>query len=185
MRRALDYKLGRSGIGIDPLGRTLRLEPFIGKLPDIYPVDNFPKGLPLSDYGNKDAGCCAVAAPAGQVWLWTNAANPPAVVIPTEMVLDAYCDVTASEGAEYNPMTGENDNGCVMLDVMKHWRKVGIGGHKIDAFGTVGASSLRAAIWIWGGALLGLSLPDDWREQMDKGDVWDILKYPPNPDNGH
>ena len=31
-------------------------------------------------------------------------------------------------------MTGLNDNGAVILDVLNYWRKTGIGGHPISAY---------------------------------------------------
>lgn len=186
MRRSTQYKLGRVVPGVDPKGRTLCMDKYMRALPPgIYPVVNDGNMVePLPAFGNLDAGDCTLATAAGAVLFMSYAANPPAVEIATDIVLDAYSDVTASEGAEYNEMTGENDNGCVMLDVLKYWRKQGIGGHKIDAFGTVSQEHLADAIWLFGGVCLGLSLPDDWQEQLPSG-VWDILDKPPDPSNGH
>jgi hypothetical protein len=190
MRRDAVYKLGRTGPGIDPLKRTLDMGQFMKPYYIDPALDNRAGILAgFSDFGNTGAGDCTCATFA-QARMFLSAMSSRSnmavvtsgtpIVTPTPEVIAWYRQVTKNEGAEYDPATGQNDNGCDFLDVCKFQRKVGF----IGAFGTVGASRLKDAIWLFGGVCLGLSLPDDWRDQMESG-VWDILDAEPNRNNGH
>jgi hypothetical protein len=59
-----------------------------------------------------------------------------------------------------DPQTGEE--GAIELDVLRDWRKHGVGRHRIGAFARVSTSDHRlvqAAAWIFGGLYIGLALP--------------------------
>jgi hypothetical protein len=135
---------------------------------------------PLPDFGNFDAGCCTCASIALAEMFSSTVARNATIIRSKARVLADYSDVGAIEGAAYDPSTGANDNGCNMLDVLNYMRKQG----RIIAFGDTAKDHLYDSLWLYGFVLLGLSLPDDWREQMPSG-IWDLVGKRPNPDNGH
>ena len=116
---------------------------------------------------NDKIGDCTVAACGHQIQQWT--ANAGSQRTPSDAeILSAYEKVSG-----YRRGDQATDDGADLLDVMKYWRKSGIGGHKIGAFASVDPGNfdhLRAAVWIFGGAVLGLALPQSARDQ----DVWDV-----------
>lgn len=61
--------------------------------------------------------------------------------------------------------------GWFLLDCMKVWKRDGLFGTKVDAFVSVEKSIelIKAAIWIFGGIKIGLSMPRAWEYR----DVWD------------
>jgi hypothetical protein len=117
---------------------------------------------------NDQLGDCAVAAPAH--FLQAVTANVSAeVTIPDAAVLEAYKAISGYNG---DPST---DTGCVLLDVLKYWRKVGIGGHKIVAFVAVNRrdpAELKIALNLFGGLIAGLELPVSCRRQK----VWAVAR---------
>ena len=95
----------------------------------------------------------------------------------------------------YNPADPTSDQGGVELDVLNDWRQQGFAGHTLDAFtaidlGTQGAGLvtcaseirnqqaeygaarhlIQSAIWLFGGAYIGVELPLTAQKQ----DVWDV-----------
>lgn len=79
----------------------------------------------------------------------------------------------------YNPKTGQNDNGCVMQDVLSYWRKTGIGGHKILAFAQVDHTNqdeLRAAMNTFGSLYIGINFPGSAMDQFNESKPWDVVK---------
>lgn len=74
------------------------------------------------------------------------------------------------------------DEGGVLLDILKNWRKDGIDGHKLLAFAQihlpsynnkviVSPAEIKRAIWMFGGAYVGVQLPVSAQNQ----DVWDVV----------
>jgi len=124
----------------------------------------------VKDWGmmlNDKLGCCTVAAPGHEIQQWTANAGSQQTP-PDDSILSAYEAVSG-----YRPGQPETDRGANMLNVLKFWRKTGIGGHKIGAFASVDPTNfdhIRAAIWIFGSAYLGISLP----KSAQKQDVWDV-----------
>ena len=155
------YKLGKQPARFDH--RTLRLARYVSKLPQpplepswVTHVNNWPM------YMNDQIGDCAIAGAAHCDEQWLQYANPggasPGVVMLNDnQVLKAYMDISG-----YTPGDPSTDTGCVLLDVLKYWRKRGIGGHKIDAFVSVNPKNLQEvaqAIWLFGNVYVGLMLP--------------------------
>ena len=69
-----------------------------------------------------------------------------------------------------DPLTGEE--GAIELDVLRYWRKRGIGGHRIGAYAAVGTHDhelTRTAAWLFGGLYIGLALPLTAQSQ----ETWD------------
>lgn len=148
------------------------------KLANYLPIPAFPEERKWSEkvknYGmmrNDKIGCCAVAGPAHMIQAWTANASKE-TIISDEDVVKIYSKLSG-----YNPVTGENDNGLVLLDVLKEWRNVGFCGHKIGAFAQVNhrnISEIKAAINLFGGTLNGIGLPVSAQKQV----IWDT------PSNG-
>jgi hypothetical protein len=164
---AIPGKLGRKAAAHDP--RTLSLSKYI--LPELPAA---PSEVDFSDkvtkWGmmlNDKIGDCTVAACAHQIQQWT-AATGKEQTPSDDSILSAYEAVSG-----YRPEHPETDGGAEVLDVLKYWRKLGIADHKIGAFASVDPSNfdhVRAAVWIFGSAYLGLNLP----KSAQKQDVWDV-----------
>jgi hypothetical protein len=118
---------------------------------------------------NDRAGDCTFATSGHAVQVWT-ANNGNQIIIPDEDILKGYSDVSG-----YDPQTGENDKGCVELDVVKYLRNTGIGGHKIFAFTEIPVSRIdliKAAINLFGCVRLCAALPLSAQNQI----IWTTPK---------
>ena len=116
-------------------------------------------------YGNDRIGDCTTAAAGHMIEAWSAAARGQAVEISDAAVLDAFDHVKVVD-----PATGEE--GAVELDVLRYWRKSGIGQHKIGAFARVAVHDptlVRSAAYLFGGLYIGLALPLSARWQL----TWD------------
>jgi hypothetical protein len=116
---------------------------------------------------NDSLGDCTIASIGHGVQVLT-ANSGTEMTLPDQAILEAYEAVSG-----YNPVTGANDNGAVELDVLNYWRQVGVGGHKLDAYAALHPQSQRElmeAIYLFGGAYLGLALPLAWQSAS----VWDV-----------
>lgn len=116
---------------------------------------------------NDVIGDCTIAGAAHQIQTWT-ANNGNEITIPDTEILKAYEKIGG-----YNPNDPNSDRGCVELDVLKYWRKTGIGGDKIFAFTTTepkNKAHVCASIFLFGGAYLGLALPLSAQNQK----VWSV-----------
>lgn len=117
---------------------------------------------------NDRLGCCAIATVAHQRRAWTANDSPGgAAQVTDEQVLAGYARIGG-----YRPGNPRTDNGCVMLDVMRTWRRESVCGAKIGAFAKIDATDrqlMKFAVHAFGGALLGVQLPaaveqtEDWR----------------------
>jgi hypothetical protein len=179
------FKLGKQRPKID--SRTLQFGAYLtAQLAPPPPAVNWAK--PVTQWpmmGNDQYGDCTCAAAGHMIEEWT--ANTGAVeVLPDTAILQAY-----NYFAHGNPDAGAN-----MLDVLKYWRKTGIGGDKISAFAQLEPQSdieLQDAVSIFGNCYIGLELPN-----FAVAPNTDFLKTPwlvpaggavgnaaPNPNNGH
>ncbi len=151
--------------------RTLRLATYVTAASLPTP----PASLSYADrvrpwpmYANDVLGDCTIAAAGHMIELWAKLAATTAT--PT----------TATIKNVYRQLS-PNDQGCVMLDVLRYWRKVGIGGHKIDAFAALDLhddNMTRLSCMLFGGVYLGLALPKSAEAQVGK--VWDVPSSGPN-----
>jgi hypothetical protein len=122
-------------------------------------VDSWPM------YANDRIGDCTTAAAAHMIEAWTAAGRGQAILLSERAVLDAFDHVKMTD-----PITGEE--GAIELDVLRYWRKNGIGGHDIGAYARVAVWDRRlvqTAAWLFGGLYIGLQLPLTAHEQQ----VWD------------
>lgn len=120
------------------------------------------------EYLNDQLGDCTCAEVGHAVQLFT-ALDGREIDVADNDVLKLYEQVSG-----YNPATGANDNGAVILDVMNAWRKTGIAGHKIGAFAEVDISHdplLKAAIFLFAGVSVGMALPLELQAIADNPSV--------------
>jgi hypothetical protein len=135
--------------------------------------------------GNDAYGDCTCAAAGHMIEEWT-ANTGKAEIVPDAEIL-----------ATYNHFAhGNADAGANMLDVLKYWRKTGIGGDKILAFVQLepkNDTQARDAINLFGNCYIGVALPNfavalgtDFLQTPwvvpPQGLVGDAK---PNPNNGH
>lgn len=129
----------------------------------------------VDDWGmmkNDEIGDCAIADPAHGIQAWTQAAKGRMTTISDADVVTAYSAVSG-----YRPGRKETDVGCVMTDVLRYWRRTGIGGHKIDAYADVDPkehTGVKQALDLFGGFSIGLSLPKTASDQLDAGKPWTV-----------
>lgn len=166
-------KLGKKPVKHDP--RTLHLRAYL-KAEALPPI---PAAISYSDkvgnypmYQNDVIGDCAIAGPAHQIQTWS--ANDGEEITPTEdQVLEGYQRVGG-----WNPADPSSDNGCVLLDVMNHWRREGICGRKIAAYAKINDNDinmLKAGIFMFGGVMLGVNLP----AAVQEADSWTLPSHIP------
>ena len=160
------YKLGKLPAATDV--RTLTLARYVDSA--VLPAP--PPTLDLSSavidwpmYANDRIGDCTVAAAGHMIEAWTAAAHGDAVEVSERSVLTAFDHVKLVD-----PSTGEE--GAVELDVLKYWRRVGIGRHRIGAFARVSLHDpllVRTGAYLFGGLYIGVQLPLTAQSQR----VWD------------
>jgi hypothetical protein len=159
-------KLGKLPARTD--ARTLRLPRYVdlAKLPQPPPELDLAAAVPdWPMYANDRIGDCTTAAAAHMIEAWTAPVRGTVVEISERAVLSAFNRVK-----QVDPVTGEE--GAVELDVLKLWRRRGIGGHRIGAFVRVPISDhrlARTAAYVFGGLYIGLELPATAQQQP----VWD------------
>lgn len=101
---------------------------------------------------NDTINCCTSSAAGHMVHHWTEA-NERSVFLTDEDVIRAHAALTGDHLME--PVS--------MLNALKFWRKTGIGDHQIHSFMSAGhakTDTLRAVIYLFGAAYIGLDLPN-------------------------
>jgi GNAT superfamily N-acetyltransferase len=149
-------KLGKIAPRVDV--RTLTLSRYVDrtKLPDPPATTDLTQHVaewPM--YANDRIGDCTTAAAAHMIEAWTAASHGAAVEVTESSVLTAFDRVKIVD-----PLSGEE--GAIELDVLRDWRKHGVGHHRIGAFAHVSTSDRRlvqTAAWLFGGLYIGLQLP--------------------------
>lgn len=158
--------LGKLSVRTDV--RTLRLRTYVDPAALPTPPDRIDVTANVGEwpmYANDTRGDCTTAAAAHMIEAWTAAAAGAAVEVSEDAVVRAFDAVRLTD-----PLTGEE--GAIELDVLRYWRKRGVGGHRIGAFAAVSAHDrelTRTAAWLFGGLYIGLSLPLTAQTQQ----VWD------------
>lgn len=130
-------------------------------------IDNWPLHM------NDRVGCCTIVSQAHALLALSHYGSKNNVSVTDQDVIHAYSDVSG-----YDPKTGLHDDGAYVQDALDHWRKVGLGGHKIVAFAKVDVhnqAEVDAAINIFGTLILGIALPVTAQDQTGPGRVWDYV----------
>jgi len=146
------------------------------KLPNVPPTAGWSGRVPSWPMmGNDVLGDCVIAGIGHQIQSWT-ADNGRPYVPPDADIRTAYAAVSG-----WNPTTGANDNGCVMLDALNYWHNVGVSGHKLDAFCSIAQFAhkhIMQGIYLLGGVLAGVNLPKSAQAQFGPGKTWDVTTGP-------
>lgn len=166
-------KLGKLPPRVDP--RTLKLQNYLKPALPPPPLQaDWTYGItqPYGMMANDSVGDCTCAAAGHAIQVWTaNSGNE--VTLSDDAVLAAYEAVSG-----YDPSDPSTDQGAVLLDVLKFWRKVGIGGRTIHAFASVDPTNLdlvRNGIHLFGGLIIGIRFPQSARHQK----VWTVVPGSP------
>jgi hypothetical protein len=155
--------------------RTLKLARYMtAALPSPPPSVDWTRGV--TDFGmmlNDRLGCCTIAAVGHAVQTWTLNALGRELTVPDSTILNYY---EVWDG--YNPADPGSDQGGVELDVLNDWRQEAFNGHSLDAYVSLSPDhpipDIATAIWLFGGAYIGLELPISAQNQ----DVWTCRKIP-------
>lgn len=157
----------------DPSKPRLRLADSLTKIAYPPTKDFLSKVSDWPMYLNDRYGDCTCAGAGHIIEQVTTYASGTTVKISDNDVVKAYSAVSG-----FDPLTGANDNGAVMQDVLNYWRKTGIGGHKILAFAEVNVKNLdelRAALDLFGTLYIGINFPGSAMDQFDAGKPWDVV----------
>ncbi|MDR3675798.1 MAG: hypothetical protein P4N24_09935, partial [Acidobacteriota bacterium] len=193
---AIDHsnmKLGKLPRRHDP--RTLKMARYLAPALPAPPARvDYTRGL--ADWGmmlNDQLGDCTIAAVGHAIQAWT--LNAGSRVDVADSTVQLYYE----KWDGYNPADPSSDQGGVELDVLNNWRQQGFAGHGLDAYVSIDLedrnskletrnsavlprvsnddfriSAVATAIWLFGGAYIGVELPLAAQNQ----DVWDV---PANP----
>lgn len=117
--------------------------------------------------GNDQQGNCTIASMFHQFGVYTAALTGTAVIGTTQEAL-----------GQYHQIGGPGDNGLMITDVLDWGKSHGftVGGtlHKIDgyvAFDWTNKVMTQVGTILFGGAKLGIGLPQDWARSPD---IWDV-----------
>jgi hypothetical protein len=189
-------KLGKKARRHDP--RTLKLARYMTALLPPAPASvDYTRGT--TDWGmmlNDQLGDCIIAdGPGHATQVWTLNATGTMATPPDSLILATY-----EKWCGYNPANSATDQGGVELDVLNDWRQQGFNGQTLEAYVAIGLESgirspksevqggksatsdvgprtsdcpstqLLQAIWLFGGAYVGVELPIRAQDQ----DVWDV-----------
>ena len=158
-------KFGKLPARHDP--RTLRLAKYIDTARPLRPPLYREWSVAVGEWGmyaNDSVGDCTCAAAAHAIRCWT-ANDGLARPVTTADVLAAYSKVSG-----YDPSRPETDRGAYLLDVLRLWKREGIGGHKIRAYLSLDPRDhfqRMMAIELGGCIYSGYMLPDTiWSERI-------------------
>src|SRR5579875_309178 len=128
----------------------------VAQLPKVPPLQVFKAVPEYPMYDNDQYGDCGPAAAAHMIQGWTYATGRD-VTPPVDAVLAFYSAISG-----FDPATGANDNGVVLLDLLRVWANQGLAGDKVLAFVEVDVDDQDVYDWAacaFGGLLLGYQLP--------------------------
>ena len=159
-------------------------------VPDQWDFDlDVAKGpIPTPVFANDWLGDCVIAGRAHMTLRFEYFEQSGQILpITDKIVVNQY----KREGGGMGP----DNQGLIMIDSLKRWRKTGwtIAKHKyrIYAFTEMdrgNTNEVKVAIRYLNGVYVGLSLPNCWQEQFQRGQPWDIVSGPngkPNHNSGH
>jgi len=155
--------------------RLMLGEYLLSPLPAPPPASDRTAQIPVDGWGamlNLDEGDCTIAGQGHSILGLSATARGTPIVVPDADIQAAYVALTG-----YDPATGANDNGCLITDVMEYRRTVGIGGYKISAWAAFPCASITAiqqAVDLFGGAMIGMSVPQSAEDQFNAGQPWSV-----------
>lgn len=174
-------RLGRKSPYSAVLHPRMSLEPLL--------VDGYAQIVPASVdwmtrvgswpmYANDRLSDCTAAMAGHAEEAWSTYGQLTTVLVTEQAVIDLY-----SAGSGYRPGDPSTDQGAVMQDIYSAWRKVGLGGHKIDAYAELDPSNktaCKAALYFFGTLGVGVNFPKSADDAFLRRQIWD---YNPSADN--
>jgi hypothetical protein len=149
------------------------------------------------DYGvldNDECGDCVIADIAHRIMIDARGCGRPVptfnkTVVPIYTALTGYDPKVPLDADGNNP----TDNGTDMAAAAEYWRTNGIKDdvgviHKAKAYGEIQVGNwdqLLKATYLYGGASLGVQLPQSAMDQFDQQVPWTILTGSPDIVGGH
>jgi hypothetical protein len=154
----------KSTLAAPPPGYS-SLSHVLAKLPgdtisDLFPMD-----------GNDVLGDCTIAALAHAMTVYRGLIGEKDVM-PSSVVQDLYFQ-----------LTGGQDIGLTVLDVLNYWRQNPVNGERILAYVSVDPLNhehVQQAIRLFGGVYIGLQVSIDLLEQFNHGSVWTVAPLTPD-----
>ena len=176
----MNFKLGSKPAKRDE--RNFKMEQLLAaaKSPASYDFDKTHKGIPLPMFGNDRYGDCVIAGRAHQTLRFEDAEQNKVISITEKEVLD-----------EYFKESGGSDTGLYILDSLKAWRKGWTAAgktYKIKAFAEIDPKNhdlVKNTMSSDIGIYIGMAMPDNWQDALDKGKPWTDVSQPMNESNGH
>lgn len=158
--------------------------------------DNYPpppaffgnyKVVTYNMFKNDEIGDCVFAGAANEHIDWSVDNGDP-ITFSDEAVIAAYSAVTG-----FDPSDPATDQGTDMQEAASFRRHTGITDtngrvHKIYAYATIPANdlkSLKAAMYYFGGAGIGIRFPAFAMEQFEAGKPWDVQSENDQLEGGH
>lgn len=133
-------------------------------------------------FANDAWGDCVFAMIGHSIQAATRYGQGATVTLTDDDILAAYSAVTGFDINAGPPGSNPTDNGTVIQDALNYWRKEGIGGHKILAFGQLdheNPTEIMAALHLFGHVQLGINFPASAMDQFNAGQPWDVVKGSP------
>lgn len=127
-------------------------------------------GYPM--YRNDALGICGPAAVGHILQALSTYGQGTTVTPPQSAINQTYYDV--GHYVEGEPST---DNGVVLEDLLKYWRKTGVNGNKIVAYAFVDPKNhdeVAAAIYYFGHIMYGFNVPQYAMDEFNAGQSWHI-----------
>lgn len=184
----MNYKLGKLPAKID--SRTLKLKLIfkttqLPSAPINYDFDIAHQTLIAeSMFGNDQLGCCVIASRANHTLRFEFDELKYHLPITTQTVIDEYYREQGYIGNKCwlaALFQKKPDNGLVMLDSIRDWRKTGwniLGNqYTIYAFAELNISDheeVKQAIYLLNGVQIGITLTQDAMNQFNANQTWDI-----------
>jgi hypothetical protein len=179
------YKLGKAPAKRDK--RNLKLAAILRapvRLPKEYDFDLLHLGVPTPMFGNDRLGNCVIAGRAHQTLRFE-------LFEQKKLIRITEADVNK----EYFRQTGGEDEGLIVLDSLKLWRKRGWTAakerYKIKVFAEIDPADhdeIKRAVFMDVGVGVGLSLPKTAQAQLAAGKPWEVVSgrgSAPNSWGGH
>ena len=127
--------------------------------------------------GVKVCGDCAYAGIGHMIMAWSMGSTKKPLILPDTTIVQAYAD-----GTGYNPVTGLGDNGSNLMDVLEQHRLKGIGGNQNVGHGALdirNQTQIMQAVYLFGGAYIGVQLPASAEEQTEANLTWTTPWFSP------
>ena len=165
----MKYKLGKLPAKKDP--SILKFSTYFKQIPKIPSIIDWTIKCnnPWDMLKNDVVGDCTIAGAAHNIMVWTANVSKE-VTISDNQVITEYSNVCG-----YDPLTGDNDNGCYLLDVIKRWKDIGLFDHKINHYCVVDYNNkdeILASMYLGGGLCIGVQLP---QSATDFKEMWDFV----------